>query len=168
MRLWLLFLPLPILAALAGCPSPPELPDLGPPPKDCAKRPPARLELGTGANQLVAPDGGLVVEQGVQGGNHIWITVQTHNLGPLVLITPEVRDARTGAVLSATNLAEVEELTLEADGGVDPLTVEGVLAVDPPTIFGTTVTLSATVSDACPHAASGKATGLVKGYDPGQ
>jgi len=175
-RLFFLFLPLPILAVLVGCPPAPP-PDLGPPPKDCAKRPSASVELlprevdgGPGS-----ADAGLLISYGIQGGDHIWLNVKCHHLGPIVLIEPTVRDAKTGEVLSESNLVEVNDLgssssdsnPVEPDGGWPVIRAEGRLAVAPSSVMGRTVTLSAKVTDACPQSAAGSETGLVTGNDPG-
>ena len=169
----LLLLPLPLLVVLVGCPSAPPR-DLGPPPQDCATRPPASVALIPRA-----VDGGpgpadepLLITQGIQGGDHIYLDVQCHHLGPIVLIEPTVRDAKTGEVLSEAGLFEVDDLrdpvtAVEPDGGWRPFQVQGRLAGNPSTVIGRTVVLSARVTDACPHSAGASETGLVTGYDMG-
>jgi hypothetical protein len=170
-RLFFLFLPIPVVAALAGCPVGP---DLGPPPTDCATRPaasaallPSDVDGGPGPE-----DAGLLITQGFQGGYHIWLNVKVHHMGPTVLIEPTVTDAKTGEVLSQSGLSEVADLSdfgdphpVEPDGGWDVDSVQGRLQADPDTVIGRTVTLRAKVTDACPHSASATRTGLVTGFD---
>lgn len=160
MQRLLILLPLAVVAILAGCPSfDPPPPDLGPPPSDCASRPPAKVTVRAGHGEV---DAGLRLVQGFQGGSHLWVNVQADNLGPVVLIEPAVTDAKTGELLSEADLQNVEMLEPAADGGFEPVTVQGRLAVDPNGLMGKQVTLSAKVSDACPHAATGELTGVVE------
>ena len=170
-HLFLLFLPVPIVAVLAGCPVAPEL---GPPPADCAGRPAPSVELlpndvdgGPGPE-----DAGLLITSGFQGGYHIWVNVKAHHLGPTVLVEPTVTDAKTGEVLSQSGLQEVDDLAdfgvenpVEPDGGWDVDPVQGRLEANPDSVIGRTVILSARVTDACPHSATASRKGLVTGYD---
>jgi hypothetical protein len=172
-RLFLLFLPASIVAVLAGCP--PAAPDLGDPPADCATRPPPLVSLlpnevdgGPGP-----ADAGLLITEGIQGGDHIWLNVKVRHLGPTVLIEPTVRDAKTGELLSQVDLSEVDDLAdfgvanpVEPDGGWPVVQVQGRLEASPDSVIGRAVTLSATVTDACPRSARASRTGLVTGYDP--
>lgn len=154
---------LPVLAVLAGCSGPPS--DLGPPPDDCAARAPAGVSLVAGPREA---EDGVLIASGNQGGNHLWVTVKAENLGPIVLVEPAVRDAETGALLSQADLQNVVELEADDEQGFAPVTVQGRLAddLDLQKLVGKAVTLSAKVSDACPHAASAERTVVVEGFEP--
>jgi hypothetical protein len=141
----------------------------GDPPADCATRPPAKLTLSTSDGTTPRDaDAGLLITQGFQGGEHIWIAVACENLGPNVLVEPTVRDEK-GNVLSEPDLYALFDLTTYADpdGGAPVVSVQGRLApgVNGSDLMGKKVILEAKVTDACPHSASGQTSGIVTGYD---
>lgn len=152
---------------LAGCPEPPpdEPPDLGDVPADCATRPPAKITLRFGG--YADTEQHLYVIRGFQGGEHLWVTATIENMGPLVLVEPEVRDATTNELLSEADLWYLEALDAEPGmEGPPVVSVEGVLDVSGDTIIGKEVRLAARVKDACPHTAVATLTGVVEGYEP--
>jgi hypothetical protein len=141
----------------------------GDPPADCATRPPAKITVSSSdGTTLRDVDAGLLVTQGFHGGEHIWIGVACENLGPNVLVEPTVRD-ENGKVISEPDLYALFDLTTyqDPDGGAPVVHVQGRFApgVYGSDLMGKKVTLGAKVTDACPHSASGQASGIVTGFD---
>jgi hypothetical protein len=156
-----------MIALLSGCPSPP-LVAPGDPPADCATRGKPVVEVGTGTDTFTATTDGLLIESGIQGGNHIWLSVWTKNLGPTVVIEYGIRDPQTGDLISQGDLSTITDLAPRSDGAAEAVAIQDRIDGDAEALIGKKVVLFATVTDACPHTAGGEAIGLVKGFDDGQ
>jgi hypothetical protein len=101
------------VAALAlGCGPGPD-PALG----DCAARKPGTVILGTGADAFTPfPGGGVPINYGSQGGQHIWLGLSCQNLGPKVSAYLKITDVETGIELSQHGLAVAVQLEYDGNG----------------------------------------------------
>jgi hypothetical protein len=145
------WLPLPLLSLiLAGCPAPTD-PDLE---KPCASRRAPSVTVGTGSDQFQPiGGGGVLIQTGAQGGNHIWIGVSCRGLGPDVTLSYGIRNA-TGADVSGP-LEQVVQL--QWDQGSDTDQAAGIYGyLNPPggypdlaKLVGQQVTIWADAADGC-------------------
>jgi hypothetical protein len=101
------------IAALAlGCGPGPD-PSLG----DCGTRKDGAVIIGTGEDEFTAiPGGGVPINHGSQGGQHIWLGLSCKNLGPKVVAYLKITDVETGIELSQHGLAVAVELEYDGKG----------------------------------------------------
>lgn len=138
----------------------------------CADRPAREVEVGTGAEEIRSADGGLYIENGSQGGQHIWISVRMRGFGPEASLKYGIHDAEDPSIVYSGPLTEHVDLSYDPEAEAsealglygylttryDPITQEPL-----PGPEGKSVVLWAEVSDACsPDAVLGEATGEVQ------
>lgn len=142
---------------------------------DCAERAPGTVVVGTGQESFEAiGDSGVEVQEGPQGGYHIWIGLRCQNLGPRVTAKFGVRDLPTGQDLSFTGLQQSVELVYDEAAHADEIAgIYGYLADTPPggdppgptDLQGRKIELWAEVIDQCGEPVTAKTDTVVKGYN---
>jgi hypothetical protein len=165
MRIFVVF-----AAALALAACTPTDPDLS---KPCGARRAATVTMGTGADQFQAVGaGGVLIQTGPQGGNHIWMGIDCRGLGPQVSLGYGIKDVPTGTDLTGL-LEQVAELTYDSATDSDGVAgMRGYLYPPPSSpimdvsqIVGHQVMLWADVTDTC-HATAvhAEVEALVTGF----
>jgi hypothetical protein len=123
---------LPLVVFFAACGPGPD-PSLATP---CAQRKAGTVLVGTGSDKFEAVgSNGVKINNGPQGGQHIWIGLRCQNLGPKVVATISILDMQTGILMSQTGLASVVELEYNPDAGAgtdETGGIYGYLSLDPP------------------------------------
>lgn len=106
------FLLLTLAAFGLGCGPGPD-PALG----DCSTRKDGAVIIGTGENEFTPmPGGGVPINYGMQGGEHIWLGLSCKNLGPKVTAYFKITDVETGIEISQHGLAVAVELEYDGKG----------------------------------------------------
>ncbi len=106
------FLLFTVAALGVGCGPGPD-PNLG----DCAARKAGAVIIGTGEDEFTTmPSGGVPINHGSQGGEHIWLGLSCKNLGPKVTAHLEITDVETGIELTQHGLAVAVELEYDGKG----------------------------------------------------
>ncbi len=101
------------VAALAlGCG-----PGLDPALGDCTTRKAGTVLIGTGDSEFTPfPGGGVPLNFGSQGGEHIWLGLSCQNLGPKVIAHIKITDVATGIEISQHGLAVAVDLEYDGKG----------------------------------------------------
>ena len=141
----------------------------------CADRAPPTVLVGTGTDHFEPiTDAGVAVQEGPQGGYHIWIGLRCQNLGPHVDARYGVIDVATGADLSLVGLRGALDLTYDESVQADEISgLYGYLLDTPPggdppgptDLLGREVELWAKVSDQCGKPAESRVETVVTSYN---
>jgi hypothetical protein len=156
-----LFACLPLVFATLGC-GPGSDPNLD---QSCESRGERSVIVGTGEEgfQEIGSDG-VFVQQGPQGGFHIWIALRCQNLGPRITASYGVDDLDTMQPVSQPNMKRVVEL--DYTGSADETAglygyLDSQLAPD---LSGHNVKLWAEVTDSCGGSTRGEVATKVRGF----
>ena len=106
-----LFFLVGIVGALVGCEPRDPVWDMA-----CDARPKQAVEIGTGAGSFTALDGGPVaIQNGSQGGQHIWVSLRLQGFGPEVSATFGIVDAADASRVYSGPNSEHPELRYNAE-----------------------------------------------------
>jgi hypothetical protein len=141
----------------------------------CGERAPGVVLVGTGTDSFEPiPASGVDIQEGPQGGYHIWIGLRCQNLGPHVEARYGVTDLQTGQSLSLIGLRQAIDLTYDEAANADEVSnLYGYLSDTPPgsdpppptDLLFRKIQLWAKVNDQCGTPAESKVDTVVRGYN---
>lgn len=81
----------------------------------CSERPTQEVEVGTGELEFRPADSGLHIEDGPQGGQHIWIALRLHGFGPGAAAHYGIYDADDPDILYSGPISQRLALTYNSE-----------------------------------------------------
>ncbi len=89
----------------------------------CADRPKQEVQVGTGDGEFIAAESGPIpIQNGSQGGQHIWMAMRLHGFGPEVSMHFGIYDAKETEILYSGPLTQHATLSYNAEAEASEVT----------------------------------------------